>query len=343
MSPSRTDHEDEYEVQKESVISYDINLPFDSATASADRTEFPEYLPVFEKVFHPDFPEFEYNDPALKADPKKPHLFSSGVTAKAVTPRMGTILTGLKLEKLCQKGKDELALLISERKFVVLREQLDFLKSGPQFQSDFMSYFGKLSYQPVSAAIKGFSQFHIIHRDNNEADIARFLSRKSSTCLWHHDVSYERQPPGYIMLGILACPDVGGDTVVADTVEAYKRLSPAWQEMLQKVSAVHTSENLIAFAKSIGNLVRSNPVVSTHPLVRVHPVTGEKAIFYNKEFPKEILGLKDREAEVVTNYLMEHMAMGHDFQARIHWEKHSVVMFDGRQTLRKLFTAFPLH
>lgn len=145
------------------------------------------------------------------------------------------------------------------------------------------------------------------------------------------------------MLGILACPDVGGDTVVADTAEAYKRLSPAWQEMIQKVSAVHTSENLIAFAKSIGGTVRSNPVVSTHPLVRVHPVTGEKAIFYNKEFPKEILGLKDREAEVVTNFLMEHMAMGHDFQARIHWEKHSVVMFDGRQTLRKFFLFGFLH
>ena len=140
------------------------------------------------------------------------------------------------------------------------------------------------------------------------------------------------------MLGILACPDVGGDTVVADTAEAYKRLSPAWQEMIQKVSAVHSSEGLINFAKSIGGTVRSNPVNSTHPFVRVHPVTGEKAIFYNKEFPKEIIGLKDTEAEVTTKFLMDHMAMGHDFQARIHWEKHSVVLFDGRQTLRRFFT-----
>jgi len=47
---------------------------------------------------------------------------------------MGTILTGVKLETLSKEAKDELALLICERKVVILREQLDFLKAGPQFQ-----------------------------------------------------------------------------------------------------------------------------------------------------------------------------------------------------------------
>ena len=52
--------------------------------------------------------------------------------------------------------------------------------------------------------------------------MASFFKHKLTSTLWHQDVSYERQPPGYIMLGILACPDVGGDTVFADTTEAYK-------------------------------------------------------------------------------------------------------------------------
>lgn len=339
MAPARTD-----DVGYEPETTYDINLPFSKARSDAhekqmqSRTEFPGYLPVWEKgIWHDDFPEFEYNDPALRADPSKPHLFASGVTAKAITPRMGTVLCGVKLEELNDEGKDELALLVSERKFVVVREQLSFLNAGPQFQVDFMKHFGKLSNQPVTGAIKGFPQFHVIHRDDNEEDITKFLSRKTTTCLWHHDVSYEHQPPGYIMLGILACPDVGGDTVVADTAEAYKRLSPAFQKMLEQVTAVHSSETMLAYSRSIGGTVRSNPVTSHHPVVRVHPVTGEKAIFYNKEFAKEIIGLKDTEAEIVTKYLMDHVSLGHDFQARVHWEKHSVVMFDGRQTLRKSF------
>lgn len=263
-----------------------------------ERTEFPDYLPVWEKgIFFEDFPIFKYQDPALRADKSKPHLFTAGVTAKHVTPRMGTILTGVKLETLSNEAKDELALLISERKFVVCREQTDFLYSGPQFQSDFMSYFGKLSHQPVSGAVKGHPEFHVIHRDGNMDEIEQFFKHKMTATLWHHDVSYERQPPGYVMLGILACPETGGDTVVADMAEAYKRLSPAFQGMIDQLQAVHSSAKMINHTKAIKGpeSARSNPIDSVHPIVRVHPVTGEKCIFYNSEFTTEVIGLKDME------------------------------------------------
>ncbi len=161
MAPSRVDpQEDDSEVQEPSVV-YDINVPYkvpseEYERRTRERTEFPDYLPHWQEgQWHDDFPLFDYKDPALQADPKKPHLFTAGVTAQPVTPRMGTVLTGVKLETLAQEAKDELALLICERKFVVLREQFSFLNSGPQFQKDFMSYFGKLSRQPVTGAIKG--------------------------------------------------------------------------------------------------------------------------------------------------------------------------------------------
>jgi sulfonate dioxygenase len=239
MAPSRTDHP-----ASEPKTTYDINVPYktlteDYARLIKGRTEFPEYLPVWEEgIWFDDFPIFEFHDPALRADKSKPNLFQPGVTAQPITPRMGTILTGVKLEALSQEAKDELALLICERKVVVLREQLNFLKAGPQFQVDFMSYYGKLSMQPVTGAIKGFPDYHVIHRDNNEDDIKKFFESKMTTTIWHHDVSYERQPPGYIMLGILACPEVGGDTVVADTTMAYKRLSPLFQSMIDQVKVV---------------------------------------------------------------------------------------------------------
>ncbi|TVY73620.1 Alpha-ketoglutarate-dependent sulfonate dioxygenase [Lachnellula suecica] len=340
MAPSRTDDQDlsfqSYEAPK---VSYDINVPYAPPSGEYElrtkqRTEFPEYLPVWEEgLWFDDFPKFEYHDPALRADKSKPHLLSEGVKAIPITPKMGTILTGVKLENLSPEAKDELALLISERKIVVCREQFDFLNQGPAFQVNFMEYFGKLSHQPVTGAVKGFPQFHIIHRDGNKEEIANFFKHKTTSTIWHHDVSYERQPPGYIMLGILACPDVGGDTVVADMSEAYNRLSPAFQGMIDQMQAVHTSENLIGMARKAKGQVRSDPIDTTHPVVRVHPVTGERAIFLNMEWPKEYIGLKDEESQVVVKFLMDHVRMGHDFQARIHWEKHSVVMFDGRTTL----------
>lgn len=125
-----------------------------------------------------------------------------------------------------------------------------------------------------------------------------------TTTIWHHDVSYERQPPGYIMLGILACPYVGGDTVVADTTVAYKRLSANFRGMLDGLKVVHTSANMLAHAKASKGMTRADLIDSVHPLIRVHPVTGERSIFLNREFPREILGLKDLEAELVVFLLL---------------------------------------
>jgi sulfonate dioxygenase len=339
MAPSRTEPLD-FDVP-EPKVTYDINVPYKLESEEYERrikanSEFPEYLPRWEKgLWFDKFPIFEYHDPALRADKAKPHLLTSNVTSRPVTPKMGTVLTGVKLETLSQAAKDELALLICERKFVVLRDQSSFLHAGPQFQVDFMSYFGKLSRQPITGTITEFPQFHIIHRDGNEDEIKNFFKYKMTTTIWHHDVSYERQPPGYVMLGILACPEVGGDTVVADTAMAYQRLSPVFQDMINQLKVIHTSRHLIAHAKAGKGTVRCDPIDSIHPMVRVHPVTGERAIFYNAEFPDEVIGLKDQEAEVVTKFLLDFIRMGHDFQARIHWEKNSIVMFDGRTTLRK--------
>ena len=212
------------------TVTYDINLPYKTHTEAEHqrarlRTEYPDYLPSWDKYWFDECPLFEYSDPALSADKQKSNLLKSGVVARDITPKMGTILTGINLVDLSKAARDELALLIVERKVIVLRDQHDFLSTGPQAQQDFMRYFGKPSYQPVTGCVKGFPGFHIIHRDGNAAEIKKFFEHKMTSTLWHQDVSYERQPPGYIMLGILACPDVGGDTVFADTTEAFEYVS----------------------------------------------------------------------------------------------------------------------
>ena len=206
-------------------ISYDINLPYKAikADVAQARTEFPQYLPSWDdKGFHEENDEFKYYDPALRADKDMPHLLKAGMTMTDITPKMSTIIRGLKLDELDDVAKDELALLISLRKLIVFRDQLDFLGKGPGIQQDFMAYFGKPNIQPVIGSVKGHPGFHIIHRDDNQAEIEAFFRKKPTFCLWHQDVSYEHPPPGYIMLGILACPEVGGDNVFADTCEAYK-------------------------------------------------------------------------------------------------------------------------
>ena len=185
--------------EEEEVVSYDINLPYRPPT-EADlehakaRTEYPEYLPSWEKVWFDEMPDFHHEDPALRA--KGTANLLKGVDAKMITPKMGTILSGIKLEELDATAKNELALLISQRKIVVLRDQKSFLDAGPGFQQEFMAYFGKPNYQPVTGSVKGYPGFHIIHRDRNENEMANFFKHKMTSTLWHQDVSYEAQPPG---------------------------------------------------------------------------------------------------------------------------------------------------
>lgn len=94
---------------------------------------------------------------------------------------------------------------------------------------------------------------------------------------------------------------------------------------------------MIAHARLTGGLVRKDPVDTVHPLVRVHPVTGEKCLFLNGEFITGVRGLKEPETRVLLDFLMQHIVTGHDFQARVRWQPKTIVMFDNRSTIRKFY------
>ncbi|KAK7436639.1 hypothetical protein VKT23_019046 [Stygiomarasmius scandens] len=318
-------------------VVYDINLPYTQTKEEQERMLksmlYPQYLPTWDPIWFDPLPAFTFDDPALRADPSKPNLLKTGITVSEITPKMGTILEGVDLSTLSDAGKDELALLVAQRKIVVLPAQDAFLDLGLEHQQNFMKYFGKLNYQPVSGSLKGFPGFHIIHRDGNKDELNEFFMQKTTSCLWHQDVSYERQPPGYVMLGLLQGPEVGGDTVFAATDEAYKRLSPAFQSMLNPIKAIHSSANMINHTRALGGLVRKDPVQFVHPLVRVHPVTKERCIFINGEFITGFEGMKMPEFEAISQFLLQHITSGHDFQARVRWQPKSIVIFDNRSTL----------
>ncbi|KAK7018652.1 hypothetical protein VNI00_018338 [Paramarasmius palmivorus] len=326
-------------------VSYDINIPYtnvsDEERARIERgTPYPQYLPTWDPIWFDPVPPFEFNDPALRADPEMPHLLKGGPKLSDITPRMGTFIEGIDLASLSDAAKDELALLVSQRKIVAFPAQDAFLDLGPAAQQQWMNHFGKPNYQPVSGSLKGHPGFHIIHRDGNKAELDNFFSQKTTSCLWHQDVSYERQPPGYVMLGLLQGPEVGGDTVFAATDEAYKRLSPIFRSMLDKIEAIHSSANMISHTRALGGLVRKDPVTFIHPLVRVHPVTRERCIFINGEFITGFQGMKTPEFRAISDFLLDHITTGHDFQARVRWQPRTIVLFDNRSTLHSAIVDY---
>ncbi|EAU32875.1 conserved hypothetical protein [Aspergillus terreus NIH2624] len=325
----------------EAPISYDINIPYvDVNSDTKVRTRYPEYLPTWDKMWFDPLPPFEYDDPALRVkDKSKRNLLTPDAKVTEIQPQIGSVVEGVQLSQLSNAAKDELALLVAERKVVAFPNQ-DLIDAGPEAQESFMRYFGKPNYQPVSGTVRNHPAFHIIHRDGNREEISRFLEQRTTTTLWHQDVSYEIQPPGYVMLGLLEGPEVGGDTVFAATDMAYKRLSPTLRSWLDTLRVTHSSAKMINHARLTGSLVRKDPVDTVHPLVRVHPVTGEKCLFVNGEFITKINGLKEPEQRWLMDFLMQHIVSGHDFQARVRWQPKTIVMFDNRSTLHSAIVDY---
>jgi taurine dioxygenase len=68
-----------------------------------------------------------------------------------------------------------------------------------------------------------------------------------------------------------------------------------------------------------------------HPIVRIHPVTGRRVLFVNPQFTVGIEGLKEDEGQTILNFLYR-QAMVPDYQLRLKWRPHTIVMWDNRST-----------
>jgi len=207
-------------------------------------------------------------------------LLPPNSTIKKLTPSIGSEVTGVQLSQLTLAAKDQLALLVAQRKVVAFRDQ-DFADLPFQAALDWGGYFGSHHIHPTSGSPAGYPEFHIVHRLGARSEVDSFFANRTSSVRWHSDVSYEAQPPGTTFLVMLESPEVGGDTGFVDQVEAYRRLSPALKERLHGLKAVHSGIEQAEFSKGRGGVVRREPVTNEHPLVRTHPATGEKALYVN--------------------------------------------------------------
>jgi sulfonate dioxygenase len=237
---------------------------------------------------------------------------------------------------------------VAERKVVAFRSQ-DFADLPINEALDYGRYFGRLHIHPTSGAPEGYPEVHLVHRGAGDKTAEAFFQTRTSSVAWHSDVSYELQPPGTTFLYILDVPETGGDTLFANQVEAYNRLSEGFKERLHGLKATHSGIEQVDASRRKGGAVRREPVVSEHPIVRTHPVTGEKALYVNPQcechtswltrranilgVTRKIVGYKQEESDALLKFLYDHIAFGADFHARVKWAAKTVVVWDNRVTL----------
>ena len=171
----------------------------------------------------------------------------------------------MQLSQLNDAGKDELALLVAQKKVVAFRDQ-DFADLPIEKALEFGRYFGRLHIHPASGAPKGYPEVHLVHRGADDNSFQDFLQERTNSIAWHSDVTYENQPPGTTILYSLDVPPAGGDTLYVNQAKAYERLSPAFQERLAGLKAVHSGFEQAESSLKRGGVVRRNPVSSIHPI-----------------------------------------------------------------------------
>src|SRR5690606_34504059 len=106
---------------------------------------------------------------------------------------------------------------------------------------------------------------------------------------WHTDVSYRPTPPAGAMLRDRLLPEDGGDTAFTNTAAAYERLDPETKALIAGLSAEHAPgfERYVEDRERLDRLNKDNPPM-IHPLVIVHPETGEDILFVNEYFTTRI-------------------------------------------------------
>lgn len=128
----------------------------------------------------------------------------------------------------------------------------------------------------------------------------------------------------------------GGDTLWASQYAVYDALSKPMQRYLESLTALHSAEIQAIGSKAVGRTVRRDPVVTEHPLVRTHPVTGWKSVFFNPGFVTQIVGVPKTESDAIINYLNEVISTTQEIHVRFQWRKNDVAFWDNRVCVRRL-------
>jgi alpha-ketoglutarate-dependent sulfate ester dioxygenase len=168
-------------------------------------------------------------------------------------------------------------------------------------------------------------------------DAARQQQRKYSyTSGWHTDVTPAINPPAGSILRADVIPSYGGDTTFTNLVAAYEGLSEPFQRIVDTLRAEHRYganwSGLPRPGQSVyGERITKNSLVSHHPVVRVHPRTGEKALFVNPVFTDHILGLSPIESRLILGYLFDEITRP-EYTVRFRWAPGSVAFWDNRAT-----------
>ncbi|RPF33506.1 TauD/TfdA family dioxygenase [Streptomyces sp. TLI_185] len=155
---------------------------------------------------------------------------------------------------------------------------------------------------------------------------------------WHTDVTFVLNPPQASTLRSLTVPPYGGETLIASSAAAYRQLPDSLRQLADTLWAEHTNDYDYAVAEEELDEQQaaqraqftSIKYRTVHPVVRVHPLTGERGLFIGG-FAQRIVGLSPGESRKILDLLQAYVTRPENI-LRHRWSENQLVLFDNRIT-----------
>lgn len=159
---------------------------------------------------------------------------------------------------------------------------------------------------------------------------------KRGAAHWHTDQSFKEEISSATMLYSVQAPEQGGETLFCDMVAAYEALPKATKTRIEELIVEH--RHGVSVAARPGDHTPVPPkgwdqaTTVYHPLVRKHPMTGQKTLYAIAGTSQGIKGIVQDEAEALLQELGDHAFQAQFITRHVH-AVHDLVMWDNPTTM----------
>ncbi|KUN72843.1 taurine dioxygenase [Streptomyces canus] len=249
----------------------------------------------------------------------------SGIEIRKVTARIGAHVSGVDISRpLDEETATALRDALNVHKALVFSD----VNLDDEGQQAFARQFGELTTaHPTVPAVDGAP--NVLPVDSEEGRAANN---------WHTDVTFVLNPPQASTLRSLTIPPYGGETLISNSAAAYRNLPEPLRRLADGLWAEHTNDYDYAVPEETVDEEQaarraqftSIKFRTAHPVVRVHPLTGERGLFIGG-FAQRIVGLSVSESRKVLDLLQAYVTRPENL-LRHRWSENQLVLFDNRIT-----------
>ncbi|MGO4222038.1 TauD/TfdA dioxygenase family protein [Lysobacter sp. TAF61] len=238
--------------------------------------------------------------------------------------------------------------LFQELRRLLVRHKVMFLRDQDITRAEHVAFarrFGELEDHPVSGSDPEHPGLVRIYKSPGQPN-ERYENA------WHSDATWRVAPPFGAVLRCVECPPTGGDTMWANMVLAYEKLPAHIKQQIEGLRARHSIEATFGAAMPIDKrlALKAQFPDAEHPVVRIHPDTGEKILFVNAyathftnfHTPENVRYGQDYTAggQQLLQYLISQAHIP-EYQVRWRWQPNSIAIWDNRSTQHYAVMDYP--